>query len=211
LSIHIVKSVTADVLSFLTGEWKSKRKRTMKESDAYVVLVDENDVPIGIEKKEHVHSSITPLHRAFSLFLFQDNNELLLQQRSGTKKTWPLVWSNSCCGHPLPEESYHQAVIRRAKFELGIDLNRVQKISDYRYCFSKDGIMENEICPIYAGFYSGKILPDSDEIAAVKWIGWDRWLEETRHHPNRYSPWCVEETRILASNINFNRVIPQPF
>ena len=175
----------------------------MKNTEEYVVLVDEADKEIGIETKLTVHSSKTPLHRAFSLFLFKSNRELLLQQRADTKMAWPLVWSNSCCGHPLPEESYQSAVIRRTRFELGVKLNRVKKIADYRYCFSKDGIMENEICPIYAGFYDGQILPNPQEIQAVKWIKWDTWIEETTQYPDRYSPWCVEETQILAMNKNF--------
>ncbi len=176
----------------------------MKNSEEYVVLVDENDLEIGIKKKRTVHSSRTPLHRAFSLFLFKDTKKLLLQQRAEEKQTWPLVWSNSCCGHPLPKESYENAVIRRTRYELGVELNSVVKISDYRYCFSRDGVMENEICPIFAGFYDGEVIPNQEEIATVRWIQWDEWLEETMKYPNRYSPWCVEETQILAADKTFN-------
>ncbi len=164
----------------------------------FVVLVDEKDRQIGIENKKDVHSSNTPLHRAFSLFLFTKGRRLLLQQRAGSKKTWPLVWSNSCCGHPMPDEPYENAVIRRTDFELGIPLSLVIKISDYRYCFSKEGIMENEICPIFAGFYDGDIKPNPDEIESVKWIAWEDWLFETRQFPDHYSPWCIEETQIMA-------------
>lgn len=169
-------------------------------AEEYVVLVDEKDREIGIEKKSRVHSSDTPLHRAFSLFLFSASKNLLLQQRSAGKKAWPLVWSNSCCGHPLPGESYEDSVIRRTRFELGIEPVTVKKVSDYRYCFSKDGIMENEICPIYMAYCSGSVTPNPDEIHAVQWIGWKRWLEETLCRPHLYSPWCVEETLILASD-----------
>ncbi len=94
----------------------------------YVVLVDEADREIGVEKKSKVHSSLTPLHRAFSIFLFKHTKELLLQQRAKTKKAWPMVWSNSCCGHPMPGESYEKAIIRRTRFELGIDLSSAMKI-----------------------------------------------------------------------------------
>lgn len=176
----------------------------MENFEEYVVLVDEEDQEIGIEKKLTVHTSRTPLHRAFSLFLFKNKKELLLQQRAEAKKTWPLVWSNSCCGHPLPEESYESAVIRRARFELGVQLTSVIKISDYRYCFSKDGVMENEICPIFAGFYDGRVMPNQEEVQNVRWIQWDDWLEETSKYPDRYSPWCIEETGILASDQYFN-------
>ncbi len=63
--------------------------------------------------------------------------------------------------------------------------------------------MENEICPIFAGFYDGIVIPNPGEIHAVKWISWDDWQEETFKYPEKYSPWCVEETRILASETNF--------
>ncbi len=169
----------------------------------YVVLVDEDDREIGRAPKSRVHCSVTPLHRAFSLFLFRDGSELLLQQRAGSKNAWPLVWSNSCCGHPLPGESYEDAVVRRALFELGIHLEKVRKISDYRYCFSKDGVMENEICPIFAGRHDGNSLhPNPDEIQDLRWIPWNEWIIETRLRPDRYSPWCVEETLIIAHALN---------
>lgn len=171
----------------------------MNNNTEYVVLVDEADREIGIELKKRVHTHDTPLHRAFSLFLFTHGGELLLQQRSGLKTTWPLVWSNSCCGHPMPEESYESAVIRRVRYELGITLSAVFKVSDYRYCFSRDGVMENEVCPIYAGFYDGSVRPDKGEIEDIRWIRWSDWLREIRNYPDRYTPWCVEETRILDS------------
>lgn len=171
----------------------------MKKKE-YVVLVDKRDRQIGIEEKGRVHTSRTPLHRAFSLFLFTPDNRLLLQQRSAVKKTWPLVWSNSCCGHPMPSESYENAVKRRTRFELGVNLDRIVKVADYQYCFSKDGVMENEICPIFAAMFNGKVRLNRDEIETVRRIKWKDWLAETRENPGNYSPWCIEETQIMASN-----------
>ncbi|MCP3873922.1 MAG: isopentenyl-diphosphate Delta-isomerase [Desulfobacteraceae bacterium] len=176
----------------------------MGNSQEYVVLVNELDQEIGVESKLAVHTNQTLLHRAFSLFIFKDNKELLLQQRAEIKKTWPLVWSNSCCGHPLPNESYESAVKRRARYELGIQLTTVIKVSYYRYCFSKDGVMENEICPIFVGFHNGKVKPNRQEVQAVRWIHWNDWLEEIINYPIKYSPWCIEETQILELNEEFN-------
>jgi isopentenyl-diphosphate delta-isomerase len=178
----------------------------MKNSEDYVVLVDEKDRKIGIQAKGTVHTDRTPLHRAFSLFLFNTAKELLLQQRAEGKTTWPLVWSNSCCGHPLPGESYEHAVMRRTRYELGVDVTTIEKISDYRYCFSKDDVMENEICPIFVGFYDGRVMPNPQEVQAFKWIKWEDWLEEIAKYPDHYSPWCVEETQILASDKQFNEL-----
>jgi isopentenyl-diphosphate delta-isomerase type 1 len=180
-------------------------------NEDYVVLVDEADNPVGVERKSRVHSFSTPLHRGFSVFLFKNTKQLLLQQRSETKKTWPMVWSNSCCGHPMPGESYENAVVRRTRFELGVDLSALIKISDYRYCFSKDGVMEHEICPVYAGICKDEVMPDGDEINAVKWISWDDWVAQIRTQPERYSPWCVQETLILASAENFKKIKRLPF
>jgi isopentenyl-diphosphate delta-isomerase len=169
----------------------------MKTVTEFVVLVDEQDNRTGIMEKSRVHTQHTPLHRAFSLFLFNKNRQLLLQRRAGSKPTWPLVWSNSCCGHPLPGESYEKAVLRRTRFELGILPDHLLKVSHFRYCFSKDGIMENEICPIFAGFYDGPIWANRDEIDSVTWIDWADWVKEVCFSPKSYSPWCVEETRIM--------------
>ncbi len=66
--------------------------------------------------------------------------------------------------------------------------------------------MENEICPIFVGFYDGEVMPNQQEVATVRWIKWDDWLEETIKYPDRYSPWCVEETQILAANKYFNEL-----
>jgi isopentenyl-diphosphate delta-isomerase len=182
----------------------------VEADEEFVVLVDKADKEIGFEKKAQVHSLLTPLHRAFSLFLFNSKKELLLQQRSKEKKTWPGTWSNSCCGHPLPDESYENAVLRRARFELGIELQTVIKVLDYQYCFSKDGIMENEICPVFTGLWDGAVHPRPDEVQAVQWIKWENWVKETLLHPDHYSPWCVEETGLLASDKKFLKFILSP-
>lgn len=159
-----------------------------------VVLVDEHNTVLGTMPKSEVHSANTPLHRAFSLFLFNKEKKLLLQQRSHVKKTWPLAWSNSCCGHPGPDESNIYAIERRLKDELGMTAKWIQEVSPYRYQFSKDGIMENEICPIHVGYTEDIPEINPDEVEAVQWIDWQDFLEEIDHNEGgKYSPWCIEE------------------
>jgi isopentenyl-diphosphate delta-isomerase len=86
-----------------------------------VVLVDEDNQVLGTMPKADVHGETTPLHRGFSCFIFRARDgHLLLQQRSAKKKTWPLSWSNSCCGHPDLTESAVQAARRRLNYELGL-------------------------------------------------------------------------------------------
>ena len=163
-----------------------------------VVLVDGDDKEIGTMPKASVHQTETPLHRAFSFFLFNSKGELLLQQRSSKKKTWPLVWSNSCCGHPLPGEERREAVKRRLKDEPGLTGAEVKEVAPYRYCFTKDGVMENEICPIFIGFSDQAPVINPEEVEAVRWVPWREFLEEIRSKPGTYSPWCEEEAEILS-------------
>lgn len=167
----------------------------------YVVLVNEKNEPLGTQEKLAVHSDQTPLHRGFSLFLFNKENELLLQQRSAKKKTWPGVWTNSCCGHPMLDESPIAAAKRRLLFELGIQHAKLSMaIPDYRYRFEKDGIVENEICPVMIGYSEAQPIPNPDEVQSIKWIPWQEWIAETKKNPNSYSPWCVEETKLLIES-----------
>jgi isopentenyl-diphosphate delta-isomerase len=172
----------------------------------YVVLVNEQNKVLGLTNKATVHGLKTPLHRAFSLFIFDRQKRLLLQQRSGLKKTWPLVWSNSCCGHPALHESNIAAARRRCRSELGIDPDTVIEIAPYRYCFSHKGVMENEICPILVARFDGEVKANTDEVEASQWLPWDEWLSRITNNPEGFSPWCVEETLILSRLDFFSRL-----
>ena len=167
----------------------------------YVILVNEKNEPLGTMEKLEAHSHKTPLHRAFSLFLFNSKGELLLQQRSRKKKTWPLVWSNSVCGHLRIDEDPIAAARRRLKFELGISKAEISiALPNYRYRAEKDGIVENEICPVLVGYSEQEPKPNSSEIEEIKWIPWKNWLLELEKNADNYSPWCVEETQLLIKN-----------
>jgi len=163
-----------------------------------VVLLNDAFEPIGTMPKSQVHGADTPLHRAFSLFIFNAAGDLLLQQRSSKKVAFPLVWSNSCCGHPLPDEDYENAAIRRARFELGLE-NIAPEIAipDFRYRAEMHGIVENEFCPVLTAVTGAEPIPNPDEVEATRWIPWKEWVTETSVHPERYSPWCVAETAFL--------------
>jgi len=170
----------------------------------YVVLVDGQNKPLGTLPKLEAHNADTPLHRGFSLFLFNKQKQLLLQQRSLQKKTWPGVWSNSVCGHPMLEETPIEAAKRRLAFELGIHHAKISIIlPDYRYRVEKDGILENELCPVMVSVSEEKPKANPDEVNAIQWISWNDWLSEIKTHPDNYSPWCVEETQLLTKNKQF--------
>lgn len=177
-------------------------RKKVADSEELVVLVDEEDREVGVMAKSQVHGKDTPLHRAFSVFLFNDIGEVLVQRRALTKHTWPGVWSNSCCGHPLPGEGYEEAILRRVKYELGCELRHLKKVSDYWYRFERDGVVENEVCPVYTAELVGEIQRNSDEVEEVRWVGWEKWLDELRQDDaGVWSEWCKEEA-LLVDHVN---------
>ena len=169
----------------------------------HVVLVDEQNRPIGTADKAAVHHGETPLHRGFSVFLFDQAGNLLLQQRSLGKMTWPGVWSNSCCGHPRLGESTLDAMRRRIGHELGMhDVELTLMLPDYRYRYAHKGVVENEFCPVAVGVTDAEPRPNPDEVAAVRWQPWSTFLDEIAG-PNAYSEWCVEEAGLLQRSPEF--------
>lgn len=121
-------------------------------TEEHVVLLDEQDKPSGTLEKYAAHTLNTPLHLAFSCWLFNEDGQLLVTRRSLSKKAWPGVWTNSVCGHPQQGETTEEAIIRRCRFELGVeitDLTLVYPHFSYR-ATDPNGIVENEVCPVFA-------------------------------------------------------------
>ncbi len=178
--------------------------------DDMVVLVDEDNNAIGTAPKLPVHTNSTPVHRAFSVFLFNKNGDLLLQKRAEHKKTWGGVWSNSCCGHVMLHEKVEDAAKRRIKFELGLNgITLTNVLPDYRYRAEKDGIVENEFCPVLVGFADIDPRINPDEVAKFKWISWNVFLVEVNDPATEFSPWAVEEARLLSESDVFRKLISQ--
>lgn len=167
-----------------------------------VVLINEQNDVLGTAEKLATHNHNTPLHRGFSVFLFNKQGELLLQQRSKKKKTWPLAWSNSCCGHPMLDETVQEAATRRLHYELGITANVNLQIvlPAYRYRYERYGIVENEICPVLVGVLSQTPQPNSEEVESLAWIRWGDFVKKLKSIPKEYSEWCIEEAALLNKN-----------
>lgn len=176
-------------------------RRSYYAFDEMVVLVDDDNNALATARKSETHNGDTKLHRAFSVFLFNSDGELLLQRRAFGKLTWPGVWSNSCCGHTMLNESTEQAAARRLAFELGLrSVDLMMALPDFRYRAEKDGVVENEICPVLIGFTDQEPSIDVNEVAETKWVAWDDFLACIRRIDCELSPWAVEEGLLLAES-----------
>lgn len=154
-----------------------------------LILVDEEDREIGFLSKGACHDGDGVLHRAFSLFVFNPQGELLLQKRSDDKRLWPLYWSNSCCSHPRRGETVDEAIHRRLHQELGMrsELSFLYKFQ-YHARFGDVG-SEHEMCWVYAGLSDDHVRPNGNEVAEWRWITPDSLDLEMRDTPDVFTPW----------------------
>jgi isopentenyl-diphosphate Delta-isomerase len=158
-----------------------------------VVLLDEQGSPIGTLPKSQVHTTDTPLHAAFSCFGFDAAGRLLLTRRALAKRTWGGVWTGTCCGHPRPGEDPADAVVRRLHDELGVVPTSVELVlPDFRYrAVAADGLVENEICPVYLVSLSQDPTPAPAEVAEWRWVEVADLVSAVRATPFVFSPWLV--------------------
>ena len=171
-------------------------------SEEQVVLVDSLGQAIGARAKAEVHTDQTPLHLAFSLHLFASDGRVLITRRALTKATWPGVWTNSCCGHPGVEESMTDAIQRRLEQELGVEVSDLTCVlPDFAYTATDaSGIVENEICPVYAGrlLHPGPpIKANTAEVMDWEWVEWIDLVTAAAATPFAFSPWAVDQIRLL--------------
>jgi len=165
-----------------------------------VVLLDHNGSAVGRADKSRIHTMDTPLHSAFSIFLFNRSGEMLVQQRAWSKKTWPGIWSNACCGHPLPGEPLEVAAHRRLGDELGLHkIKLTLALPNFRYRAEYLGVVENEICPVFIGFCEAIPQNNPNEVAATDWIDWEAFVENDPRFAD-YSPWSKWEAEQLAQS-----------
>jgi len=166
--------------------------------DAYeelIVLVDDEGRAIGSMPKRLVHTGETPLHRAFSAYLFDDEGRLLVTRRAEDKATFPGMWTNTVCGHPGPGEDDESAIARRARDELGLDdvVDLRPALPGYRYRAEFRGVVENEICPVYVGRFTGPPTPDPTEVGDWELLDWAAFRRRQDAEGDAWSPWCREQ------------------
>ncbi|MCY4727414.1 isopentenyl-diphosphate Delta-isomerase [Nocardioides sp. STR2] len=174
-----------------------------------VVLLDEDGRAVGTADKAGVHHADTPLHLAFSCYLFDDAGNVLVTRRALHKRTFPGVWTNSCCGHPAPGEPLADAVRRRVEQELGTTVGDLRLVLPrFRYRAEQDGVVENEMCPVFVGLVSEAVpgdtspavSPDPDEVEDARWEPWSSFRESVLDGSRTVSVWCREQVAQLPAD-----------
>ncbi len=161
--------------------------------DEMLIVVDEENKVIDYKDKLSCHLGDGILHRAFSIFIFNSKQELLLQQRSDEKMLWPLYWSNSCCSHPRKGEELEQATIRRLREELGIHTDLTYLFTFQYHARFKEVGSESEICAVYIGKSDDEITVNAHEVADWKFVPIDELNADMEENPELYSPWFKME------------------
>ncbi|MET9153557.1 isopentenyl-diphosphate Delta-isomerase [Streptomyces griseoflavus] len=154
-------------------------------------LVDEDGVTTGTAEKLAAHQPPGRLHRAFSVFLFDEHGRLLLQQRALGKYHSPGVWSNTCCGHPYPGEAPFAAAARRTFEELGVSPSLLAEAGTVRYNHPDpaSGLVEQEYNHLFVGMVQSPLRPDPEEVASTAFVTPDELAE--RHAKDTYSAWFM--------------------
>jgi isopentenyl-diphosphate delta-isomerase len=153
-----------------------------------IILVDKNDEEIGTEEKLKAHIA-GKLHRAFSIFVFNSKDELLLQQRAIKKYHSGGLWSNTCCSHPRPGEQLEKAVHRRLKEEMGFDCE-LKEIFSFTYEAKLDkGLRENEYDHVFVGKFDGEPEINPEEVDDWKWMGLQELKNDMQKNPAIYTYW----------------------
>jgi len=154
----------------------------------YVILVDENDREIGIKEKmeAHIHPE---LHRAFSVFIFNDKNELMLQQRALSKYHSPGLWTNTCCSHPRQGEKTEEAAHRRMVEEMGFNCEFHEAFSFIYKADVGDGLTEHEYDHVFIGHSESKPAINPEEVHSWKYMLMKDIRIDMDNNPDKYTKW----------------------
>ncbi|MCW3168307.1 isopentenyl-diphosphate Delta-isomerase [Chryseobacterium sp. 09-1422] len=156
--------------------------------EEYVVLVNSEDTVLGLMEKQQAHINGL-LHRAFSVFLFNDKGEMLLQKRASEKYHSPSQWTNAVCSHPRDGESYLNGAQRRLKEELGIETELSEK---FNFIYKADvggGLWEHELDYVFTGTYSADFNLNHNEVEEVRYISMKDLDQEISDYPERFTEW----------------------
>ena len=153
-----------------------------------VILVNANDEQIGVMSKLEAHEKAA-LHRAFSVFILNDKNEIMLQQRAAHKYHSPLLWTNTCCSHQREGESNQEAGQRRLFEEMGFK-TELKELFHFIYKAPFDnGLTEHELDHVMIGYYNEAPVINTEEVASWKWMKIEAIQEDMLLHPEHYTVW----------------------
>ena len=153
-----------------------------------VILVDEKDNQTGVADKMTAHLNGN-LHRAFSIFIFNNEGEMLLQRRALNKYHSGGLWTNACCSHPIPEETTSTAATRRLKEELGFQ-TPIKKIFDFIYKAEfENGLTEYEFDHVFAGVFDGDVETNSDEVMDISYQSVAAIKHSLNNNPEQFTAW----------------------
>lgn len=171
-------------------------------SSDLVVLLAEDGSPRGSAPRATVHGVDTPLHLAFSCYVFDADGRVLLTRRALGKRTWPGVWTNAFCGHPRPGEPMEDAIARHGRDELGLAVGRTTCVlPHFRYrAVDASGTVENEVCPVYVAEVSGEIVPSTAEVMEYRWVETEALGRAVVAAPWALSPWLVAQVHEMVAN-----------
>lgn len=155
-----------------------------------VILVDADDCEVGAMEKIAAHRNGGIRHRAFSVFILDEQGRWLLQRRAAGKYHFPGLWTNSCCSHPRPGEDTEAAAHRRLREELGFDCPLTERFQfEYKATSEAEGLTEHELDHVFTGVYAGAVNPNLEEVETVRWLEPAALAREVRAHPERFTPW----------------------
>jgi len=158
-------------------------------ADDLVVLVDGEDATLGVARKFDVHAD-GRLHRAVSVMLFDSDERVLLQRRAAGKYHSAGLWSNTCCGHPRPNESVLAAAHRRLHAEMGIKDCELTVATPFVYRESVTaGLVEHELDYLFVGVWNDDPQPDPEEVSDWRWMRLARLQQDIAEHGERYTAW----------------------
>lgn len=151
-------------------------------------MVNEQDEELGVMEKMEAHQKAV-LHRAFSVFIFNEKKDMLLQQRALSKYHSPSLWTNACCSHPKPGESVESAAVRRLQEELGFTTT-LKPIFSFIYKASFDnGLTEHEFDHVLIGEYNGNLFPNPSEVMSTRYVPVEQIETQLTEEPANYTAW----------------------
>lgn len=166
-----------------------------------IILVDENDQPVGEEEKMRTHE-LGLLHRAFSIWIFNSNGELMLQQRALGKYHCGGLWTNTCCSHPFPNETTIDAAHRRLQEEMGFDCDLHEVMEFVYHVDFPNGLTEHEYLHVFIGTYDKDPVLNEEEASAFQWISIKALQDDIALNPRQYTYWSrLTLEKLIERNI----------